>query len=439
MDAPLSPAHLAESLLDGSFKGLPPLLPPTPLAAIGGLGWNLYGDDLPSPVAVLREEALDANRAWMRRFLAATGARIAPHAKTTMSPQLFALQGDDGAWGLTVATVHHARVALAAGFRRLVLANEVVGGPELAWLAHTLRTEPDVAILPLVDSVAGVARLATATRDVGRPVPVLVEVGFAGGRAGCRTLEAALAVARAVAGAPPLALAGVEAYEGLIPGATPEAREARVDAFLDLVGDVAVACDRAGLFAGAPAAAASESGAPIVSAGGSTFFDLVAGRLAGLVLSRPFVPLLRSGCYLTGDHGLYAAAFVRLAARTPALAALGPLRPALEVWAGVLSVPEPGRVILGAGKRDIGIDAGLPVPVRWCRPGRGPADIADARVVEVNDQHAHVVVPADCALRVGDRVALGITHPCTTFDRWSVLLRVDTEGRVLGAVRTFFG
>lgn len=424
------PASCGPVLVDGSFKGLPPLLPPTPLAEIGALGFCLLDDTLPAVVAVLRLDALAHNRAWMRRFLELTGALLAPHAKTTMSPELFALQAEDGAWGLSVATVHQAAVARRAGTRRMVLANELVTGPELAWLVRTLHDDPAAEVIPLVDSLATVERLAVAAGGLGRPVPVLVEVGWLGGRAGCRTLSEALAVARAVAAAPALALRGVEAYEGLVPGPTPDAREARVRGFLDLVCDVAAACDAEGLFA--------QGERPILTAGGSTFLDLVAGRFAPL--ADRFQPLLRSGCYLTGDHGIYAAAMARLHERVPSLVPLGGLHPALEVWATVVSRPEPGRVILAAGKRDIGIDAGLPVPLRSARPGAGPpAPLDGARIVEVNDQHAHLVVPEESGLHVGDRVALGITHPCTTFDRWSVLLCVDPAWRVVGAVRTYFG
>ncbi len=405
-------------LVDGSWKGLPPLLPPTPIAALGELGWSLLDDVLPSPVAVLRDDALAHNRAWMRTFLARTGAEIAPHAKTTMSPELFALQVEDGAWGLTVATAHQAAVALAAGVRRLILASAVVTGPELAWLAHATRGGAE--ILPLVDSIDAVARLA----GLGVPLGVLLEVGYAGGRGGCRTPAAALAVARAVAAAPTLSLAGIEAYEGLMAAPSPEAREARVAAFLDEVAAVAAGCRAAGLL----------GRTPLLTAGGTSFPDLVARRFAGL---EGFRPLLRSGCYLTGDHGIYAAALRRLALRDPALAGDG-LVPALEVWATVLTRPEPGRVILGAGKRDIGIDAGPPVALRGARPGEG-CFVVEGDVVEVNDQHAHLVVPATSPLRVGDRVALGITHPCTTFDRWSVLLRVDARWTVTGAVHTRFG
>ena len=49
-----------------------------------------------------------------------------------------------------------------------------------------------------------------------------------------------------------------------------------------------------------------------------------------------------------------------------------------------------------------------------------------------------VPMPGLYPLAVGDVVLLGISHPCTTFDKWRVLFTVDDRYRVLGAVRTFF-
>ena len=51
----------------------------------------------------------------------------------------------------------------------------------------------------------------------------------------------------------------------------------------------------------------------------------------------------------------------------------GSLTAALQVWAQVLSTPEPGLAILGAGKRDLPFDLGLPVPVARARRRRGGA------------------------------------------------------------------
>jgi D-serine dehydratase len=244
----------------------------------------------------------------------------------------------------------------------------------------------------------------------------------------------ALEVARAVHGeAPHLALRGVEGFEGLMAGASPEELEARVGAFLDFLVDVAVGCAVEGLFPPGPV---------ILSAGGSAFFDMVAARLARAGLDGRVRVVVRSGCYLTHDSLMDRDAFARMRARSPEVDALGEgLRPALEVWGYVQTRPEPGLAIVTLGKRDCGHDGGNPVPLAWFRPGAHAAPLpleAGFEVVHMNDQPAFLRVPAASGLAVGDMVACGISHPCTTFDKWKLLFVVTDAYDVVSAVRTFF-
>lgn len=279
-------------------------------------------------------------------------------------------------------------------------------------------------------------RLAAAASaiGVGRPLQVLVEIGYAGGRCGCRDTASALAVARAVgAGRPGLCLAGLEAFEGLnqsLPAA--EAVE-RVAALLDDVVAAATAIDAEGLFGG---------DAVVLSAGVASYYDLVAARFAATRLSRPTAVVVRSGCYLTHDAGLYERQFEEVLNRSPEARAVdGRFQNALEVWAQVISVPEAGRAMLGAGRRDFGHDAGAPRPLKRFRPGRDTTPGAAPpgwEIAAINDQHAHMLVRPEDALAVGDLVALGVSHPCTTFDRWRLLFVVDDAYAVTSAIQTCF-
>jgi D-serine dehydratase len=201
----------------------------------------------------------------------------------------------------------------------------------------------------------GVRRLAAAASaiGVGRPLQVLVEIGYAGGRCGCRDAASALAVARAVgAGRPGLGLAGLEAFEGMnqsLPAA--EAVE-RVAALLDDVVAAATAIDAEGLFG---------DDAVVLSAGVASYYDLVAARFAATRLSRPTAVVVRSGCYLTHDAGLYKRQFEEVLNRSPEARAVdGRFQNALEVWAQVISVPEAGRAMLGAGRRDFAMTPARP-------------------------------------------------------------------------------
>jgi D-serine dehydratase len=421
-------------VLDGRVKGMPGDVAGFPLGEIGAKGWNVLREDLPLPLAVLRQSALRHNGHWMREFLARSGAVIAPHGKTTMSPQLFRDQLADGAWAMTVATVQQLRICRDFGIDRVVLANQLVGRQAISYVLGELRRDPGFDFYCLVDSVANVEQLATAARAaaLGRPLQVML-----GGRTGCRDVATALAVARAVhAAAPQLALRGVEGFEGLVHTNSPADDAATVSRFLDFLVEIAVACEKAELFA---------LGQIIISAGGSAFYDLVVERFGTAGIAREVLVVTRSGCYLTHDSKMYREAFAEIRKRAPGVDNLGPgLMPALEVWAYVQSRPEPTKAILTVGKRDVSYDIDLPVPLKWVRPGAG----VDARAIAalgaghvvtgLNDQHCHLAVPADSPLAVGDMVAFGISHPCTTFDKWDVIPLVDDDYTVVSAIKTFF-
>jgi D-serine dehydratase len=430
---PIDLRPVEELLLDHRVKGIPGGTAPFPLGRIGEKRWNVLREDLPLPLAVLKENAVARNGAWMRRFLDLSGAAIAPHGKTTMSPQLFARQLADGAWAITVATIQQLQVARDCGVGRIVLANQLVGRQAIGYVVAELKRDPSFDFYCLVDSEANVAALAAAARDAGldRPIQVLLEGGYPGGRTGCRDLPTALAIARTVKAAEPfLALRGVEGFEGLFPG-NAEEKAVEVARFLDFLVEIAVAAEQEGLFA---------PGALILSAGGSAFYDMVVARFRSAGIDRDFLVLTRSGCYLTHDSVLYREAFAALCERSPEAASLaGGLLPALEVWAYVQSRPEPTKALLTMGKRDVSYDE-LPVALHWCRPGDAkPRTMSTGHVVTgLNDQHCHMRVPANSPLRVGDMVGFGISHPCLTFDKWQVICVVDDDYTVTSAIRTFF-
>jgi D-serine dehydratase len=417
----------ADTLLDATTKGIPCSAGPLLLSAIGARGWNVLRGDCPLPLAVLRTEALSSNSAWMMAFARQHGLSLAPHGKTTMAPALFQRQMQDGAWAITVATAQQLEVALRTGLRRILLANQPIGLAIEACF-HALETHLDLELYVLADSTEGVARLARrATRSPPRAAPlrVLVEIGVPGARTGCRNLASAVELARTISRTRGLLLAGVEAFEGILPNL-----EAVSELTARLVA-TARAIDAAGLF-----------GAEIViSAGGSAFFDLVARDFAGLALSRPLRRVLRSGCYLTHDHLGYADDFARMLREQRVALPDGGLRPALEVWCYVQSRPDPDKVLLTMGKRDVGYDMALPQPIAWFRPGgmQEPAPLPPGcRITALNDQHAHLAVPAEAPFAVGDMLAVGVAHPCTTFERWQVLMLVDARLNVVGAIRTCF-
>ena len=432
---------LRERPVDPAEKGVGSLAPSAGLTGFGLTGFGLTGAGLAAarpavhaagftyPLLTLRETALAGNLEAMAAYCARAGVALAPHGKTAMSPELGARQLAHGAWGITVATIGQLRTYRAFGFPRLLLANELVDEAGIAWLATELAADPGFEAYCYVDSRDGVAildRVLTAS-PAGRRLPVLVEIGHAQGRTGCRTDGQALDVAKAAAATGTLQVAGVAGYEGSIGGSDEAQRLGLITAF----------CRRLRALADRLEDVGEE---PIVTAGGSAFLNVVTAELtAG---GRGPKVILRSGAYLTHDHGFYRT----LSPASRGLAGAPALRPALELWTQVLSSPEPGLALLGAGRRDVGFDQGLPVPLRVIRRpaarGGGPdlagPDLTGSQLTELNDQHAYLRLDQGAVLAPGDLVSLGISHPCTTFDKWRVIPVVDDADRVTDMVHAFF-
>jgi D-serine dehydratase len=438
--------------LDAATKGYPLSSPALPISALGAQRWSVLAGDLPLPLAVIRDSALAHNHAWMRDFTASTGVLLAPHGKTTMAPQIFAQQLAAGAWGITVANVQQLGICVRFGVRRVIMANQLLGAAEVGTVIRLREEHPDLEFHFLIDSqaqLAAIEDIATAAgansfaapvgansfaraQPMSRKLTALVELGVPEGRTGARTFDEALAVARAVAASKAVALSGLECYEGLQVTGDSARDEIVVDGLMRRVHDVALACDREGLFAGP---------AIILSAGGSAAFDIVARDLP-MQLSKPVLTILRSGCYVTHDSGFYNRMLEGVKARSGAAWQSRPgLQPALEVWSRVQSCPEPGLAILTMGKRDASFDLEMPIASKRYRPGTdaAPQSVpASWTIANMNDQHAYLRFSIEEAPQVGDLVGCGISHPCTTFDKWRALFTVDDDYRVTGAIRTFF-
>ncbi|WP_377811007.1 alanine racemase [Azospirillum sp. A29] len=426
---------LLDSSLDDSIRGVPPGTAPLRLRDVGAQGWRPAAGDMALPVLTLDEDAFAANRDLILAYARQHGVALAPHAKTPMAPQIAAGLVEAGAWGATVANLQQAAVLLRAGVTRLILGNEIGGIASGRRLGALLAAHPDADLHAFADSPAAVATLAAAAEIAGRPLALLVEVGA--GRGGARDRAAVEAILAAVLDHPGLlVLDGVATYEGAVATSDPAATAANIAALMERTAE-AFALVRA-LVPDRPL---------LLTAGGSAFFDMVVAGLAPVAKADGNATLvLRSGAIFFHDHGTYERALGALDARQGFAcggATAADFRPALRLWAEVLTRPEPGLAICGFGMRDSSFDQDLPRPLRIHRDGVAlPAD--GLRVTRLNDQHAFVAVPAgpDLAghdLAVGDIVEFGISHPCTCIDRWRVLFGLGADGRVRSAYRTFFG
>jgi D-serine dehydratase len=395
-------------------------------AKIPGLNWNLLHEDLSLPSAVLYQDRLQHNLDWMQRFIAAYGVKLAPHGKTTMAPQLFEMQLKGGAWGITLATAHQTLVAYRHGVRRVLMANQLIGRENMAIISRLLQ-DAAFEYYCLVDSKAQVDLLGEFFSNRAQRLNVLLELGVPGGRTGIRDdhqLETTLTALQRWSAT--LVLSGIEIYEGVLEDA------AHVRAFLERAVTVTRRLAAEKRFQRKPI---------LLSGAGSAWYDVVADVFTAASFGDAVEIVLRPGCYLTHDTGMYREAQTKVMQRNPIAHQMRiGLVPALQVWAYVQSLPEPGKAIIAMGKRDAAFDAGLPTPALHYRPGDAAPKEAPVHwaVTKMMDQHAFMQIGEEDDAHVGDMIGFDISHPCLTFDKWRTLPILNAEYRVVDVIQTFF-
>jgi D-serine deaminase-like pyridoxal phosphate-dependent protein len=422
-------------LLAATDKGLPARA--AGLSVTEFLATSPTLDEFWTPLVVLYDDALRHNARVMAKWCDANGFSLMPHGKTTMSPVLWRLQLDAGAHGITLATGGQVRTGRALGLTSIMMANALTDPQSLQYIAGQLD-DPDFDFSCWVDSVATVEAMerGLAGATLARPINVLVELGAAGGRTGARSSAVAREIAELVVASPQLRLAGVAGYEGSLGHDRSDASLSAVRAYLNDL--VALHSDLADLY---------DDAEVVLTVGGSAYFDLVAEVVSPSMGSVPRSRyVLRSGASLTHDEGFYRGISPLDAHQN--LPAEQTLVPAMRGLARIVSHPEPGLALFDAGKRDFPFDEGLPKPISIAAnlPGDaaaaagGPTPADQMTVSALNDQHGYLRIPEGSDAPIGSVVTLGLSHPCTAFDKWRYLPVVASAENhsVVDLIRTYF-
>jgi D-serine deaminase-like pyridoxal phosphate-dependent protein len=331
-----------------------------------GLAIGQHRDELVTPALVLDLDAAQRNIDHMAGTLRQMGAAtIRPHYKTHKSPDLARRQADAGAGGLSMATVWEAAVLASTGLDDLFVVNTVSHPVKLALLADLAR---DHRILVAVDEAANADVLSAAATAAGSTLGIMVEVDTGMDRCGVDTAEAALALARYVAGRPGLRFDGITGYEGhcslTIDNDLRHERQREAMSFFTGVADLLES-------SGIPC--------PIRSAGGIATWNWTA--------SFPGITEIQAGTYVVMDnyHGQMVDGFEH----------------SLTIQASVIS-RQSGKVIVDAGNKSVA----------------APSDVSivghDLAPFRFDEEHGIFAAPDGSPLRVGDRVALVPGYSPTT-------------------------
>lgn len=395
-------------------------------------GWNVLAEDISFPAAVINQKLLVNNAQWMQTFSQRSKVKLAPHGKTTMSPELFNLQLQHGSWGISLATIPQVVTAYKSGIKHIILANQLIGRRHFEIIAELLSVG-DLEFYCFVDSIENAKSLGQYFSDKNIKLNVLLEIGVVGGRCGWRDNDKIMQLCDVISQYQGLQIRGVSFYEGVIHG------ENATNEIIKFVKNIKKLCQSLhshGVFS---------SGEVIITGAGSAWYDLVAEHLHDSSSDFEFTPIIRPGCYLIHDTGIYQDAQQAVLARSElaqnlSVESTGELMSSLTIWAYVYSIPEPGLVIVGMGKRDVAFDAGLPIPTLHYRPGTTIPVEADSQwqLVNIMDQHCMMKTPEDADLSPGDLISFSTSHPCLTIDKWRFIGLIDDDFIIRKQISTYF-
>lgn len=399
--------------------------------------WNILQENVSLPAATLSALAINHNQLWMEKFAEKFKFLLAPHGKTTMLPSLFHLQvASPYSFGMTLATVAQVTVAFKNGIRRVLMANQLVGQCNMDIVSSIIDEDPNFEFICLVDSATNVAQLGKFFEGRKQSIKVLLEYGIDGGRTGIRNEVQETAVLTEIRNwRHCISVVGVEFFEGISNDAT------------DIRRFINWSLSRVQKLATENVFINEEI---IITGAGTSWFDVVAEEFLNFEINCPLKlkKIIRSGCYLIYDNGLYANMEKRVLEmnigeeREEFKILSETLRPTLKIWAYVQSVPETNLAIIGMGRRDAGNDSGFPVLHLHYRPGHvAPTYFNKSTSMEIfkmMDQHSFLRIDESDDIQVGDIVAFDIYHACTTMDKWRNVLMIDDKYNVLQVFQSEF-
>lgn len=398
--------------------------------------WNILQENVSLPAATLSSSAINHNQLWMEKFAERFQFQLAPHGKTTMLPALFRMQAaSPNCYGLTLATVSQVTAAFNNGIKRVIMANQLVGKCNMDIISTILGKDPAFEFICLVDSSENVAQLGQFFGNRKQKLKVLLEYGVDGGRTGIRDENQESAVLAELRNwTDSVSVVGVEFFEGILQDAT------EIRRFINW------SLSRVQKLADENVFVNDEI---IITGAGTAWFDIVAEDFLQFEekCPLPLKKVIRSGCYLIYDNGMYAQMEKRVAELNLGVAKEWKilserLKPTLKVWAYVQSVPENNLAIIGMGRRDAGNDSGWPVLHLHFRPGQVAPTYFDhnksPEVFKMMDQHTFLRIGDGDDFQVGDIVAFDIYHACTTMDKWRNVLLIDDEFNVREVFKSEF-
>lgn len=345
--------------------------------------------DIQTPCLILDLDALERNIIKMGDYARAHGMRHRVHGKMHKSVDVAQLQERlGGACGVCCQKVSEAEAFARGGIKDVMVSNQVRDLAKIDRLARLPKL--GARTLVCVDDLANVADLSAAAVRHGTEIECLVEIDCGAGRCGVTSTPAVVALGRAIAAAPGLKFAGIQAYQGAMQHLDRfEDRKAKLDVAVAMVRDAVAGLADVGL------------GCDIVGGGGtgSYYFESTSGVYNELQCG--------SYAFMDADYG-------RILDADGKRIDQGEWENALFILTSVMSHVKPDKAVVDAGLKAQSVDSGLPVVF-----GR-----SDVKYVKCSDEHGVVDDPQG-GVRVNDKLRLvpGHCDPTCNVHDWYVGVR----------------
>ncbi len=352
----------------------------------------MHKTEIETPALIIDLDKMEANLQQMADFFASQTANLRPHFKTHKTPIIAHKQIAAGAKGITCAKLSEAEVLVHHGINDVLIANQVVDPVKIARLVDLAQHSDLIVAVDHPDNVAALSAEASGKR---RPLNLIIEVDVGMTRAGTRSLDETLRLAKQITSSPGLRFRGLMGYEGHAVFTTDRtAREEATRTANQLLVEHAEMLRANGIEV------------EIVSAGGSGTYDL-----AG---SYPGITEVEAGSYV----------FMDATYRGVGL----PFECALTVLSTVVSLPSPDRAVCDAGIKAMTNEFGLPIV----------KDVDGIKVKGLSEEHCSLdLVNPSRPLKLGEKVEFIPSHCCTTInlhDRFYALRgdRVEAVWEIAG-------
>lgn len=339
--------------------------------------------ELDTPTLVFDLDVVERNIAEMAEVARTNGVRLRPHTKTHKSPLIAGLQIAAGARGITVAKLGEAEVMAEAGIDDILIAYPLVGETKLRRLRALIERASITVSLDAVEVAEGIGALGT---EMGRAIPVLVEVDTGHHRMGRAPGEASVALAKDIARVPGVEVIGLLTHAGHAYQATDPA-------------DLRQIAEREALDLIETAERSSHEGLELREVSiGSTPTVRIGAQIAGVTEIRP-------GTYVFNDGQQ-----MRLGVSPVASCAA-------HIATTVVARPTAERFVIDAGSKAFSSDGGSGPPF----PGRGVIVGRPDLVIDfTTEEHGVGHLVGDAALSIGERLDVIPLHVCSAVNLFDV-------------------